>query len=130
MSLARCIYNCDDNSDCENECVSQFKGRTSNCPCEVSIMIQVIQVNILFQFLFQFLCHLNIIQENCPAGCPCESYDCDDVSPTVSPTTTSVVTTSTTTEPVAKKAVLMLSTRYNNVPMVIGYNGEFNFEIL
>jgi len=41
-----------------------------------------------------------------------------------------VVTTSTTTEPVAKDAVLMLSTRYNNVPMVIGYNGKFNFEIL
>ena len=127
MSLARCIYNCDDNGECENECVSQFKGRTSNCPCEVSMMITVE----LFSFQLQFLYHLNIIQENCPAGCPCDFYDCDDVSPTVSPTTTtSVVTTSTTTEPVAKDAVLMLSTRYNNVPMVIGYKGKFNFEIL
>ena len=38
-SLARCIYNCNDNSDCEDECVSQFKGRTDDCPCEVSKMI-------------------------------------------------------------------------------------------
>ena len=34
-SLARCIYNCKDDGDCENECVSQFKGRTTTCPCEV-----------------------------------------------------------------------------------------------
>ena len=35
MSLARCIYNCEDNADCETDCVAQFKGRTANCPCEV-----------------------------------------------------------------------------------------------
>ena len=35
MSLARCIYNCDDNGDCETDCVTQFKGRTMDCPCEV-----------------------------------------------------------------------------------------------
>ena len=35
MSLARCIYNCEDNGDCETDCVTQFKGRTVNCPCEV-----------------------------------------------------------------------------------------------
>ena len=35
MSLARCIYNCEDNGDCENDCVAQFKGRTADCPCEV-----------------------------------------------------------------------------------------------
>ena len=38
-SLARCIYNCNDNGDCEDECVSQFKGRTQDCPCEVSRVI-------------------------------------------------------------------------------------------
>ena len=38
MSLARCIYNCEDNGDCENECVAQFKGRTADCPCEVSLL--------------------------------------------------------------------------------------------
>ena len=39
MSLARCIYNCEDNDDCENECVAQFKGHTADCPCEVGRMI-------------------------------------------------------------------------------------------
>ena len=35
MSLARCIYNCEDNDDCEDACVAQFKERTTDCPCEV-----------------------------------------------------------------------------------------------
>ena len=35
MSLARCIYSCEDNSDCEAACVDQFKIRTEDCPCEV-----------------------------------------------------------------------------------------------
>ena len=39
MSLARCIYNCEDNDDCEDACVDQFKGRTADCPCEVGIII-------------------------------------------------------------------------------------------
>ena len=39
MSLARCIYNCEDNGDCEDACVAQFKGRTEDCPCEVSIIL-------------------------------------------------------------------------------------------
>ena len=34
-SLARCIYHCDDNADCENTCVSKFKEDTTECPCEV-----------------------------------------------------------------------------------------------
>ena len=41
MSLARCIYNCEDNGDCEDACVAQFKGRTSDCPCEVGQMKSV-----------------------------------------------------------------------------------------
>ena len=62
-----------------------------------------------------------IIQENCPAGCPCDSFECEDVSPTAT-STTSVATT--TTEPAEKEAVLMLSTYdSSNVPMVISYNG-------
>ena len=36
MSLARCIYNCGDNSDCEIDCVANFKTKTLDCPCEVS----------------------------------------------------------------------------------------------
>ena len=40
MSLARCIYNCEDNGDCEDACVAQFKGRTQDCPCEVGIILK------------------------------------------------------------------------------------------
>ena len=98
-SLARCIYNCEDNGDCESDCVSQFKGHTANCPCE----------------------------ENCPGGCPCDDYDCEDITPTVT-STTSVATT--TIEPVAKDAVLLLQTGSSrNFPMVIGYNGKLHLNI-
>ena len=38
MSLARCIYSCEDNEDCEDACVQQFKTRTDDCPCEVRLM--------------------------------------------------------------------------------------------
>ena len=98
-SLARCIYNCEDNGDCESDCVAQFKGHTANCPCE----------------------------ENCPGGCPCDDYECEDIIPTVT-STTSVATT--TIEPVAKDAVLLLQTGSSrNFPMVIGYNGKLHLNI-
>ena len=35
QSLARCIYNCEDDGSCETECVMQFKAKTDDCPCEV-----------------------------------------------------------------------------------------------
>ena len=66
--------------------------------------------------------HFKFIKENCPGGCPCDDYECEDITPTVT-STTSVATT--TIEPVAKDAVLLLNTRSSsNVPMVIGYNGK------
>ena len=40
MSLARCIYNCEDNGDCEGACVAQFKGNTADCPCEVGTIFE------------------------------------------------------------------------------------------
>ena len=71
--------------------------------------------------------HFKLIQENCPGGCPCDDYECEDITPTVT-STTSVATT--TTEPVAKDAVLLLSTwSSRNVPMVIGYNGKLHLNI-
>ena len=61
----------------------------------------------------------SLTQKNCPAGCPCDAYKCDDVTTT----TTSMATT--TTASTMKKAVLMLNTYDSgNVPMVIGFNGE------
>ena len=34
-SLARCIYDCKDDSACEADCVGHFKIQTDDCPCEV-----------------------------------------------------------------------------------------------
>ena len=36
-SLARCILACND-SDCEMECVEQFKTKHKDCPCQVSYL--------------------------------------------------------------------------------------------
>ena len=47
QSLARCIYNCNDDQSCEADCVGQFKVKTSDCPCEVSNG----RVNCLSEFL-------------------------------------------------------------------------------
>ena len=70
--------------------------------------------------------HFKLIQENCPGGCPCDAYECEDITPTV--TTTSVATT--TVEPTSKDAVLLLSTFFqSNVPMVIGYNGKLHLNM-
>ena len=55
-------------------------------------------------------------------GCPCDSYECEDDIPTVTPTTSM---TTTTAEPAAEVAVLMLAkgSSQSHVPMVIGFNG-------
>ena len=179
-TLAICIYNCEDNSDCENNCVSQFKDSTADCPCEVrkilwgrgvltlefplshrlthirvthfhliqckvdhfnvrkvvtkwvnlrsngtlqcGITLYTLRLMIRLYFIWIFK---NIVKDNCPAGCPCESYECEEISPTVT-STTSMATTQT--EPTVEKAVLFLSTlphgNTSYVPHVIGYNGE------
>ena len=40
-SLARCIYNCEENAECEASCVEQFKTRTEDCPCEVDFLFLI-----------------------------------------------------------------------------------------
>ena len=36
MSLGRCVNQCDENADCEQDCLNQFKMKQRSCPCEVS----------------------------------------------------------------------------------------------
>ena len=36
VSLGRCVYDCKDNEDCEDQCLERFKIRQIECPCEVS----------------------------------------------------------------------------------------------
>ena len=49
IKLGRCMYDCNDDLECETDCTQQFKSRQQNCPCE----------------------------DNCSAGCPCDDFDCD-----------------------------------------------------
>ena len=36
QKLGRCVYACENNQDCEDDCLSRFKTRQLDCPCEVS----------------------------------------------------------------------------------------------
>ena len=76
----------------------------------------------------------SFIQANCPAGCPCDEFNCldtttsaDHSTSTAPMTTTTAITTMTTTStsiPATPNAVLVLST-YNseNKPMVVTLEG-------
>ena len=79
---------------------------------------------------------LDLNQENCLGGCPCDNYPCFETttSPGVTTQTAPQTTTSpavststvpqTTTSPVAN-AVLVLSTfEYANRPMIIDFDGK------
>ena len=35
LKLGRCVHSCENNEDCEKDCVTRFKTRQVNCPCEV-----------------------------------------------------------------------------------------------
>ena len=35
LTLGRCVYNCQDSDQCENDCLVRFKTRQLDCPCEV-----------------------------------------------------------------------------------------------
>ena len=59
LKLGRCVHACNDNEECEADCLSRFKTRQLNCPCEVS------------WGHWQIMIHNDIlwrIQENCFAG--------------------------------------------------------------
>ena len=36
IAMGRCVYACQDDESCENECVAEFKDQQVNCPCEVN----------------------------------------------------------------------------------------------
>ena len=106
--MGRCIYACNNEEACEDQCVDQFKTRQFDCPCEV---------HGLFDYHF-----LIIFQENCPGGCPCDDSPCAET--TTAPDVTTPTAPATTTSP-ATNAVLVLSTKNTeNKPMVIDWDGE------
>ena len=108
LKLGRCVHACNDNKECEDDCLSRFKTRQLNCPCEVSC-------GCLKWNKFQ-------IQENCSAGCPCSEYDC--IETTSAPEVTTATVPPTTTSPTGN-AVLVLSTKNsNNKPFIVDFNGN------
>ena len=74
----------------------------------------------------------SFIQANCPAGCPCDEFNCletttsADVSTSTAQITTTIsTTTSTTTASPTPNAVLVLSTyKSENKPMVVTFEGK------
>ena len=57
-----------------------------------------------------------LFQRNCKEGCPCDSFECNELT-----TTQALTTTAQPTE----KAVLVLSTKDSrNMPMVIDFEGS------
>ena len=111
LTLGRCVYNCQNNEQCEDDCLVRFKTRQLDCPCEV-ILRKKDPNEIKFN---------RKIKENCLAGCPCSGFDC--VAPTSVPEVTTATVPTTTTSPTGN-AVLVLSTfNSNNKPFIVDFNG-------
>ena len=90
--FSRCMHTCNDNQSCENDCVMEFKESKKTCPCEVGRGAYNKQGN-------------NTVQEKCPAGCPCNSLDCDEIPSNVD-------------------AVLVLDTSNDNIPFIVDFQGR------
>ena len=110
IDLGLCIYVCEGNKNCEDSCVDQFKISQQDCPCE----------------------------SNCLAGCPCDSYSCEQTTTsrttTTAKTTTRATTTTstapTTTRPASENSVMVLNT-YDamNQPLVIPFQASIRNEL-
>ena len=107
--LGRCIYACNNNDDCEDQCVEQFKTRQYDCPCEVD-------------FLVLAAGYLIFLQDNCPGGCPCDGYPCTETTP--APEATTSTAPATTTSPVTNAVLVLSTSNAANKPMVIDWDGK------
>ena len=117
LTLGRCVYNCQNNEQCEDDCLARFKTRQLDCPCEVILRKNPNEIKFTRK-----------IQENCSAGCPCSDFDC--LAPTSVPEVTTATVPSTTTSP-SGNAVLVLSTfSFNNKPFIVDFNGKYHMFFL
>ena len=127
--LGRCIYACNNNDTCEDQCVDLFKFRQFDCPCEVQCLITLYDINYI----------LIIFQKNCPDGCPCDNYSCVETTSApdmITPKANAVLVLSTWSKS-TKSAVIFRSRRSSslsieadpwnqpNKPIVIGWDGQF-----
>ena len=77
-----------------------FKVQYDQCPCQVK---RQLQIDFIFTQLDPFL------KNDCPLGCPCDSFDCQP----------------------DKKSVLVLNTESSkNKPKLIKFDGEFDYKSL
>jgi len=99
LKLGRCVYNCENNEQCEDDCLDRFKTRQLNCPCE----------------------------ENCSAGCPCDEFDC--LEPTSTPAVTTATVPATTTSPTGNAVLVLSTFNSNNKPFIVDFNGNVNEDL-
>ena len=102
IDLGQCIIDCKGDESCEQSCVNLFKDRYNQCPCQVKNMSSdYSRFHIDKVILYYF-------QEDCPFGCPCDSFDCRP----------------------DKKSVLVLNTdSSSNIPILIKFDGKLKFKI-
>ena len=98
IDLGQCIIDCKNDESCEESCVTLFKEQYDLCPCQVRrSKISMCSDNLNFN-------DENIFQDDCPLGCPCNSFDCQP----------------------DKKSVLVLNTWQTSTPkpVLIKFDGE------
>ena len=95
LTHGRCLYNCHNNEQCEDDCLARFKTRQLECPCE----------------------------ENCAAGCPCSGFDC--LAPTSVPESTTATAPATTTSPTGNAVLVLSTRQSANKPMIVDFNGKY-----
>ena len=100
IDLGQCIIDCKNDQSCEQSCVSMFKEQYDQCPCQVR---RSENLNV-----FRWLSMIKIFQNDCPFGCPCNSFACQP----------------------DKKSVLVLNTFYSSTepgytkPVLIKFDGK------
>ena len=112
--MGRCVYACNGDRNCQNDCNDDFVERQLECPCEVDI----IEKDGIFR---------KILKENCIGGCPCPNYSCTET--TASPDVTTQSQPDTTTSPTANAVLILSTTNANNMPMIVDFDGQWIFDV-
>ena len=111
IDLGQCILDCNGEKSCEESCVSLFKYQYDQCPCQVYMETS-------FSYgpdglgsrlwVYRLDPTLLYFQDDCPFGCPCDSFDCQP----------------------DKKSVLVLNTfTSSQTPVLIKYDGRFDLKV-
>ena len=58
--LGKCIYECENDKQCEDECVDSFKILQKDCPCEVSSWRCILYSKLVFRKIVKQVVHVMI----------------------------------------------------------------------